>query len=53
MASFGNLRAVNPRGGGGLEWDAEGWIDESIIAGSIVAWIKWVALGKRFLFSEN
>ena len=40
MASFGNLRVANPRGDGGLAWDAEGWIDESIRAGSIVAWTK-------------
>ena len=53
MASFGNLRAVNRRSGGGLGWDAEGWIDESISAGSIVAWRKWVAVGKRFVFSEK
>ena len=39
MASFGNLRVVNPRGGGGLAWDAEGLMDESISAGPIVAWI--------------
>ena len=53
MASFGNLRTVNPRGGGGVAWDAEGWIGESISAGSIVAWRKQVAVGKRFVFSEK
>ena len=41
MASFGNLRAVSPRGGGGgLAWDAEVLMDENISAGSIVAWTK-------------
>ena len=54
MASFGNLRAVSPRGGGGVAWDAaEGWMDESIRAGSIVAWVKWVAVCKRFVFNEE
>jgi hypothetical protein len=48
----GHFRGVCPRGAGGLEWEADCWMDESISAGPILAWRKRVLGGTGFVFNE-
>ena len=50
---FVNSDLATQMGGGGLEREAYGWMDESISADSIVAWGKGVAGGKAFVFNEK